>query len=67
MLTGLCWIILTKIITGVLGGKIVTEQIYVHTKLMIVDDRIAIIGSANINGKYLLFFYNKSQKKKKKK
>jgi len=27
----------------------VTEQIYVHTKLMIVDDTVAIIGSANIN------------------
>lgn len=29
--------------------KHVTEQIYVHTKLMIVDDRVVIIGSANIN------------------
>eukprot|EP01124_Arcella_intermedia_P031282 TRINITY_DN7024_c0_g2_i1.p1 TRINITY_DN7024_c0_g2~~TRINITY_DN7024_c0_g2_i1.p1 ORF type:complete len:446 (-),score=107.75 TRINITY_DN7024_c0_g2_i1:67-1236(-) len=27
----------------------VTEQIYVHTKLMIVDDRVVIVGSANIN------------------
>ncbi|CCF55777.1 hypothetical protein KAFR_0A03420 [Kazachstania africana CBS 2517] len=29
--------------------KIVTEQLYVHAKLMIVDDRSCIIGSANIN------------------
>ncbi|KAG0259752.1 hypothetical protein BG011_002401 [Mortierella polycephala] len=27
----------------------VTEQLYIHSKLMIVDDRIVIIGSANIN------------------
>lgn len=32
-----------------LGERYVTEQIYVHTKLMIVDDRYAIFGSANIN------------------
>lgn len=35
---------------GVLSGNIVTEQIYVHTKLMIIDDRTVIVGSANING-----------------
>lgn len=27
----------------------VTEMIYIHTKLMIVDDNIVILGSANIN------------------
>ncbi|KAF9581189.1 hypothetical protein BGW38_001891 [Lunasporangiospora selenospora] len=27
----------------------VTEQLYIHSKLMIVDDRIIICGSANIN------------------
>ncbi|KAG0179127.1 hypothetical protein DFQ29_002490 [Apophysomyces sp. BC1021] len=27
----------------------VTEQVYIHSKLMIVDDRIVICGSANIN------------------
>jgi len=27
----------------------VTEQLYIHSKLMIVDDRIVIIGSANLN------------------
>ncbi|KAG8970123.1 Phospholipase D1 [Tulasnella sp. 419] len=26
-----------------------TEQVYIHAKIMIVDDRVAIIGSANIN------------------
>lgn len=29
--------------------KLVTEQLYIHAKTMIVDDRAAIIGSANIN------------------
>ena len=29
--------------------QLVTEQIYIHAKIMIVDDRVAIIGSANIN------------------
>ena len=38
----------------ILGGKIVTEIIYVHSKLMIVDDRIAIIGSANVNDRSML-------------
>ncbi|OBA20145.1 phospholipase D [Metschnikowia bicuspidata var. bicuspidata NRRL YB-4993] len=28
---------------------LVTEQLYIHAKLMIADDRAAIIGSANIN------------------
>jgi len=32
-----------------LEGNYVTEQIYVHSKLMIVDDRVVIVGSANIN------------------
>ncbi len=32
-----------------LGGELVTELIYVHSKIMIVDDRTTIIGSANIN------------------
>lgn len=29
-------------------------QIYVHSKLLIIDDRIALIGSANINDRSLL-------------
>ncbi|KAJ3676119.1 hypothetical protein LUZ60_003531 [Juncus effusus] len=36
------------------SGALVTNQIYVHSKLMIVDDRIALIGSANINDRSLL-------------
>ncbi|GAA97760.1 uncharacterized protein L969DRAFT_55895 [Mixia osmundae IAM 14324] len=30
-------------------GLLVTQDIYIHAKCMIVDDRIVIIGSANIN------------------
>jgi phospholipase D1/2 len=32
-----------------LNGRPVTEQIYVHSKLLIADDRVAVLGSANIN------------------
>jgi phospholipase D1/2 len=32
-----------------LGNRPVTEQIYVHSKLLIADDRVAVLGSANIN------------------
>ena len=31
-----------------------TEMVYVHSKLMIVDDRIAVIGSANINDRSMV-------------
>lgn len=36
---------------GMLGPNrsLVTEQLYIHAKTMIVDDKVAIIGSANIN------------------
>lgn len=33
---------------------IVTEQLYIHAKIMVVDDRVAIIGSANINERSML-------------
>ncbi|KAE9416764.1 hypothetical protein Angca_005924, partial [Angiostrongylus cantonensis] len=33
----------------ILCGKLVTELIYIHSKLLIVDDEHVIIGSANIN------------------
>ena len=33
----------------VLNGNPVTEQIYIHCKVMIVDDDVAIVGSANVN------------------
>ncbi|CAF4972148.1 unnamed protein product, partial [Rotaria sp. Silwood1] len=38
----------------ILMGRLVTEIIYVHSKLMIIDDRMAICGSANINDRSLL-------------
>ena len=31
-----------------------TEQLYIHAKIIIVDDRIALIGSANINERSML-------------
>ncbi|KZP31489.1 phospholipase D [Athelia psychrophila] len=31
------------------GDVLTTEQVYIHGKICIVDDRLAIIGSANIN------------------
>jgi phospholipase D1/2 len=34
-------------------GKPITEMVYVHSKIMIVDDRFALIGSANINDRSL--------------
>ncbi|PQE05717.1 phospholipase D protein [Rutstroemia sp. NJR-2017a BVV2] len=41
---------------GRIGPKkmIVTEQLYIHAKVIIVDDRIALIGSANINERSML-------------
>lgn len=40
---------------GIFGsGKTTTEQVYVHSKLIIVDDRIVIVGSANINDRSML-------------
>ncbi len=36
------------------NGRYITEQIYVHSKLMIVDDRYVLMGSANINDRSLL-------------
>jgi phospholipase D1/2 len=36
------------------GSPPVAEEIYVHSKVMVVDDRLAIIGSANINDRSLM-------------
>ena len=38
----------------IIAGKAVTEIIYIHSKLMIVDDRHLLIGSANINDRSML-------------
>uniref|UniRef100_A0A9L0SL34 Phospholipase n=2 Tax=Equus TaxID=9789 RepID=A0A9L0SL34_HORSE len=37
-----------------LEGNLVTELIYVHSKLLIADDNTVIIGSANINDRSML-------------
>ncbi|KAH8685901.1 hypothetical protein BGZ60DRAFT_426362 [Tricladium varicosporioides] len=41
---------------GRIGPKktLVTEQLYIHAKVIVVDDRIALIGSANINERSML-------------
>jgi phospholipase D1/2 len=52
-----CWAYLTLLNLrnwAMIGGHPVTEQIYVHTKMMVVDDRFAIVGSANINDRSML-------------
>ena len=36
----------------------VQEELYIHGKLLIVDDRIAICGSSNINDRVSLFLYS---------
>ena len=37
-----------------IGDNLVHEQIYVHAKLLIVDDRTVITGSANINDRSMI-------------
>ncbi|XP_044017865.1 phospholipase D1 isoform X2 [Aphidius gifuensis] len=37
-----------------LNGTLVTELIYVHSKLMIIDDKTIICGSANINDRSMI-------------
>ena len=39
---------------GIVNGVPTTEIIYIHSKLMIVDDRKVILGSANINDRSML-------------
>ncbi|XP_059937247.1 phospholipase D2 isoform X2 [Mesoplodon densirostris] len=39
---------------GELGRHLVSELIYIHSKMLIADDRTVIIGSANINDRSLL-------------
>ena len=39
---------------GIINGAPKTELIYIHSKLLIVDDRKVIIGSANLNDRSML-------------
>ncbi len=39
---------------GLVSGLPATEIVYIHSKVMIVDDRVALIGSANINDRSLM-------------
>ena len=39
---------------GLVNGEPRTELIYIHSKLMIVDDKTVILGSANINDRSML-------------
>ena len=39
---------------GLVAGEPKTELIYIHSKLMIVDDKTVILGSANINDRSML-------------
>lgn len=39
---------------GVINHKVVHEQVYVHDKVLIVDDRVMVIGSANINDRSMI-------------
>lgn len=39
---------------SMLNGTMITELIYVHSKLMIVDDNTVICGSANINDRSMV-------------
>ncbi|KAF2313845.1 hypothetical protein GH714_018258 [Hevea brasiliensis] len=36
------------------GGPVATSQVYVHSKIMMIDDCATLIGSANINDRSLL-------------
>ncbi|XP_028083799.1 phospholipase D zeta 2-like isoform X3 [Camellia sinensis] len=36
------------------GGPVVTSQVYVHSKVLIVDDHITVLGSSNVNDRSLL-------------
>lgn len=35
-------------------GNPATEQVYIHSKMMIVDDDVMLVGSANINDRSML-------------
>lgn len=39
---------------GVVNKKFFSDQVYVHDKVLIADDRVMIVGSANINDRSML-------------
>mgnify|MGYP003342667122 CR=1 FL=1 len=39
--------------TREIGRYVITEQVYIHSKILIVDDAVAIVGSANCNDRSL--------------
>jgi phospholipase D1/2 len=39
---------------GAINGVLKTEQLYIHAKCIIADDRVALIGSANINERSMM-------------
>lgn len=39
---------------GRIKSQLVTEMVYVHSKVMIVDDHLVLLGSANINDRSML-------------
>jgi phospholipase D1/2 len=39
---------------GMINGTPKTELIYIHSKVLIVDDEIVLIGSANINDRSMI-------------
>ena len=41
-----------------MGGEPVSEIVYVHSKLLIVDDKYVILGSANLNDRSMRGFHD---------
>jgi len=39
---------------GVVKDNLLTEQVYIHAKLLIIDDKVVVIGSCNINDRSML-------------
>ena len=43
---------------AVMAGEPVSEIVYVHSKLLIVDDKYVILGSANLNDRSMRGFHD---------
>lgn len=41
-----------------MSGKPVSEIVYIHSKLLIVDDEKAVLGSANLNDRSMRGFHD---------